>query len=583
MAIAPGVAAATAAAAAMRPLLALPLKPVEQQKPSLGAASAAAAPAQLVHLWHPPSKEQLEIWQAVQAQAAAAAAAKAQAQRPAAALPLWQPVVLPASPGLQHSPMKPPRPASSPPKRRASPMPARRRAAARAPQPQVNMLDDSDDEDAIAGLVSLRHQSTEPPARPSAAAAVTTAAGPAEAAVAAGPTASSDAAQEGAAPLPAANAVPAAAGTSPVLARGTAATSATQTEAPAEAGVVPALPTAEQGAPAVPAPADPLPAAEPTGSAEVAGVAAAAQPVAELLTAAIPAAPQPTAGVAEGVQVKLEPLGFTTNEQQGAAGPPTAKAAGGEVKREPGTSAAAEQGHLQVQDKHERPSGQAGQQQPVSHWLPAEQQGAVEAKHEQPRPAGGYKDLEQPANGCRLAAVLPAALLQAEALAGCGSGVGSQHSEELEAQALLVLPGTQQSACCPVEEAAQLCMQPGHPQQRRQPPEDGHRQQLLPAAEAAAWPAQPQDARPFAHQPAGAASPEAAIEDATPAASTGGPAVFPELERVRAQAAQHLLQSLPVAFEKADTGCAASMLRPLRRLLLAGQGGRTLQVRCAKA
>ncbi|KAL4439856.1 hypothetical protein ABPG75_002857 [Micractinium tetrahymenae] len=120
----------------MGPLLALPVKRADLQKSNLGpAAAAAAAPAQLVHLWQPPSKEQLEIWQAVQAQAAAAAAS-AQAQRPAAALPLWQPVVLPPTSGLQHSPPKPPRPALSQPQQKASPVPRRRRPAARQPQAQ---------------------------------------------------------------------------------------------------------------------------------------------------------------------------------------------------------------------------------------------------------------------------------------------------------------------------------------------------------------------------------------------------------------------------------------------------------------
>lgn len=280
--------------------------------------------------------------------------------------------------------------------------------------------------------------------------------------------------------------------------------------------------------------------------------------------AAAEAAAAPALGLAAQVQVKREPRAAAEEEQQGAAAP-----------------AVVEHSEQLPQDEHEANGGPATQQQQQQQGQPAVlarllagPKGAVEVGVEEPPDMHGNAGLA--ANGHQPALLLPAAV-HAEALAGGGSRVGSQPSEDIEAQAVLALPGTQQSACCPAEEAALLCMLPA--QQQRQRPPDGGRPLLL--AQLAAPPALQQDVQQPEPQNGTAAPHAAADADATPAASTGSPTLTPEMERVYTQAAQQVLQNLPAAFEKADTSCSASMLRPLGRLLLAGQGGHTLRVRGA--
>ncbi|KAL4419053.1 hypothetical protein ABPG77_010332 [Micractinium sp. CCAP 211/92] len=580
IALAPGMAAATAAAAAMGPLLALSAKPVDLPKSNLGPAAGAAAPAHLV--WHPPSKAQMEIWQAVQAQTKAlqelhervqaaapqaqasrahAAAAEAEAvrvRRPTNTLPLLHPVGLPGGAGLQHSPLKPPRPTSS--QQKASPVPPRRRAA-RQPQPQagpqLSLLEDSDDEDAIAGLVSLRLQSTEPSTGPPQVPAVTTAAGPAAPAPA-HPAASTGAARGDPEPVVGVEAAAAAS----VLAGGAGKVPASQ----GASGAVPAAQPAPSAVPAAQAAGDAAltgaedasQAAAPAGPAAGPTAATAGAAAAGTVSAAAEAAAAPAAGLTAQVEVKHEPQEFAAEQQQGAA-----------------ALVAAEQKIQQWQDSQGVKGVPAKQQEPTPAPMLAQQQGAVQVKDE--GPMDRRKDEGLAASNGHQSTFLAAAL-HTEALAGGDSRVGSQPSEYIDMQAHLQLPGTQQSACCPAEEAALLCMAPGQHLQRRQHPHDGSPPQQTLLAQPAAPPVQQLDARPPERQQNGAAPPAAAADaDATPAASTGSPSLSPELERACTQAAQQVLQNLPAAFEKADTGCSASMLRPLRRLLLAGQGGDTLR------
>ena len=88
-------------------------------------------------------------------------------------------------------------------------------------------------------------------------------------------------------------------------------------------------------------------------------------------------------------------------------------------------------------------------------------------------------------------------------------------------------------------------------------------QQQQPAAAAAAE-EQQQQAEAGACAPAAAGSPQGVAQPS------------PGLAAVRAAAEQHVLQQAVAAFQTADTASSDSMLRPLRRVLLAGKGGATL-------
>jgi hypothetical protein len=164
----------------------------------------------------------------------------------------------------------------------------------------------------------------------------------------------------------------------------------------------------------------------------------------------------------------------------------------------------------------------------------------------------------------------PAAVPAADTLEPQQQAQQQQHEQQQE-QELVVGAQRQALPAAAAEQGPPAAAATGEQQQQQSPAvkeeeeeAEGVQQQQTAAAAAAEEQHQQQQADAGACAPAATGSPQVVAQPS------------PGLAAVRAAAEQHVLQQAVAAFQTADTASSDSMLRPLRRVLLAGKGGATL-------